>query len=72
MQELEDELAKFKEPNEEQKAEPVAPTRYTMPEEEVKKVEELVDKLEQEIANINSSQDDKTEWHLAELALQSQ
>lgn len=35
MKELEEELAKFKEPNEEQKAEPVAPTRYTMPEEEV-------------------------------------
>ena len=72
MKELEEELAKFKDPNEEQKAEPVAPTRYTMPEEEVKKVDELVDKLEQEIAKINSGQDNKTEWHLAELAIQSQ
>ena len=43
-----------------------------MPEEEVKKVDELVDKLEQEIAKINSAQENKTEWHLAELAIQSQ
>ena len=40
-----------------------------MPEEEVKKVDELVDKLEQEIAKINSAQENKTEWHLAELAI---
>ena len=43
-----------------------------MPQEEVKKVDELVDKLEQEIAKINSAQENKTEWHLAELAIQSQ
>ena len=43
-----------------------------MPEEDVKKVDELVQKLEQEIAKINSSQDNNLEWKLAELTIQSQ
>ena len=43
-----------------------------MPEEEVKKVDELVQKIEQEIAKINSSQDNNLEWKLAELTIQSQ
>ena len=41
-----------------------------MGEEEVKAIDELVVKLEQEIAKINSSQDGKQEWGMAELTLQ--
>ena len=66
--ELEEELAKLNDPAEEQKAEKEAPPKIG--EEEVKAIDELVVKLEQEIAKINSSQDGKQEWGMAELTLQ--